>query len=77
MFHLLIILFIILIMLLTYFLLHKQRNKYFLENIKCYLVKKNCKLSVTLGENQTLQYPYIQISFCQYLMVIQEHFLIF
>ena len=32
---------------------------------------------MTLGENQTLQYPYIQISFCQYLMVIQEHFLIF
>ena len=77
MFHLLIILFIILIMHLAYFLLYKQRGKYFLEKIKCYLKKKISKLSVTLGENETLQYRYIQISFCQYLMVIQEYFLIF
>lgn len=77
MFHLLIILFIILIMHLAYFLLYKQRGKYFLEKIKCYLKKKKSKLSVTLGENETLQYRYIQISFCQYLMVIQEYFLIF
>ena len=74
----LIILFIILITHLTYFVLYKQQDKHFLEKMKCFLEKMFFfKLSASLGKNETSQYPCIQIRFCQYLKLVQGHFLIF